>query len=210
MKYSLEKISTVEMCNTLLAAAQQKKLHLERRRRNLGESIARFAERVDKIITELASVQLLLSSFATAYHALPEGSKYKLSLNIQIKRLELRQAQLGKRAMTCNAPLLLAKQVKYNRLGSQVSALERCITAVQTKRTALYNIVLRVIHAERKPVTSPSFRQVQRQPRTRQAAGRQWPKNRQTDGLHLTNHSIHNSIPKDPVVRPAEQVVVST
>lgn len=139
MNYSFEKITTVALCNMLLATAQKKMLHLERTRRNLGELIGRFTGRIDAIARELAVVQLLLDAFIPAYHALPDGSKYKIDLNIKIKRLEFRQAKLHKQALRYNMPALLAKQVKYNRLDSRVSAMAHFIAGVQNRRNALHN-----------------------------------------------------------------------
>jgi hypothetical protein len=137
MKYSLEKISTVQACDTLLASAQKKKQTLEIKRRNLGESIDTFRKRLDHLGNETIEVQLLLAAHTTAYHALAEGSKYKASINVKVKRLELRQARLDKKAYTCNLPALLAKELKYNKLDNQVAAIDSYIALVQNKRMAL-------------------------------------------------------------------------
>jgi hypothetical protein len=137
MKYSLEKISTVEACNTLLASAQKKKQTLERKRRNLGESIDTFRKRLDHLGNETIEVQLSLAAHTTAYHALAEGSKYKASINVKVKRLELRQAILDKKACTCNLPALLAKEIKYNKFDNQVAAIDSYIAMVQNKRMVL-------------------------------------------------------------------------
>jgi chromosome segregation ATPase len=137
MNYSLEMINTVAACDTLLTSAQKQKQKLERQRRNLGESIVNFNERVDHISNELTSLQSLLDTFIPVYNALPEGSMDKLSVNCDITRLEVRKAQLDRMAITCNMHLLLAKQVDYNRLDSKVSAIDSYITAVHDKRTAV-------------------------------------------------------------------------
>ena len=143
MTYSLEKIDTTAACDMLLTLAYNQKEKLERRRRRLGESIADFAKRVNHIGSELVSVQLLLKLFTAAYDILADG-KYKLNLNIKIKRLELRKTQLDIKAMRCNVQALLAKQLRYNKLDSQVAAIDRYIAAVQLRKTALYNAPLRV------------------------------------------------------------------
>ena len=139
MKYTLEKISTVEACETLLATAFRKKQILERKRRNLGESISNFMKRLDHIGQETTLVQALLVMYTTAYNVLPPGSKYRLDINIKIKRLEVRQARLDLRAYSCNERTLLAKQVKYNALDSQVAVMNTYINALKSKRAALLN-----------------------------------------------------------------------
>jgi hypothetical protein len=139
MQYSLNKITTVTACNALLAKAQKVKQTLERKRRNLGESIDTFRERMDRLARERAEVQALLGPFTTCYHALPEG-KYKLDMNVKVKRLELRQARLDMKAFTYNVQALLAKQVKYNLLGQKLAAISHYITTVQNHRAALVNV----------------------------------------------------------------------
>jgi len=137
MQYSLEKISTVVKCDALLASARKKKQTLERRTRNLGESIERFRTRLDNLGQEMALVQAMLLIFIKGYNALPEGSKYKLNMNIKVKRLELRQARLEVKAFTCNERALLVKEVKYNLLRAQLATMNAYIAAVQKKRMAL-------------------------------------------------------------------------
>jgi hypothetical protein len=170
MQYSLNKITTVTACNALLAKAQKTKQTLERKRRNLGESIDTFRERMDCLARETADVQILLSAFTTCYHALPEG-KYKLSLNVKIKRQEVRQARLALKAFTYNAPALLAKQLKYNMLGQKVAAIDHYITTVQNHRAALVNApgeIGREVDALRLPVVIRNSRMQKKQYRFKQ------------------------------------------
>ncbi|MBT1701051.1 hypothetical protein KK083_29430 [Fulvivirgaceae bacterium PWU4] len=136
MNYSLERISTVEACDTLLAMAQKEKENLERRRRNLGESIGNFDVRTGDVGNELVSVQALLQTFTTAYDSLPEG-KDKLNMNLEIKQLEARKAQLDKSVVSYNVSSLLEKQVSYNLLDSQVPVIDAYMAAIQNKRTEL-------------------------------------------------------------------------
>lgn len=139
-------------CDALLVFAQKEKLDLERKRRNLGEAIENLRERIDLLGKEYVQVQSLLDAYTSAYHILPEGSKDKVSIKVEVKRLELRQARLDKKNFTCNVHTLLVKEVHYNKLDSQVSAVETFILTVQRKKTALKQAGLRV-----KPVT-PSLR----------------------------------------------------
>jgi hypothetical protein len=136
MNYSLEKITTVAACDALLELAQEDKENLERRRRNMGESIDTFDERTDDYGTELESVETLLETYAAAYAALPEG-KNKVNIFLEIKRLESRKAQLDKIVSGYNVHSLIEKQVDFNLVDSQVPVLNAYIVAVQAKRTAL-------------------------------------------------------------------------
>lgn len=158
MNYTLEKIGTVAACDTLLATALKKKEILERKRRNLGEAIDRFRNRLDQIAKDRAEVLAMLGPFTRAYHTLPEG-KYKANVNVKVKRLELRQALLDKKAFTCNVQALLAKQIKFNMLSAQVSAIDAYIAAVQNKRTELNRATVPVRQASdfsRPPVVHQS------------------------------------------------------
>ena len=144
MKYVLERISTVQACDALLTGAKKKKQYLERRVRNLGETLDRFRKRLDQVHAE--SVQLLssLEAFTSAYGSLSEG-KDKVNMKIRIKRLELQQAMLEKKAITYNVGALLVKEMQYNRLESQVSVLEDYITAVEQRRAALEASTLHIV-----------------------------------------------------------------
>lgn len=146
MNYSLDKINTLAGCDLLLASAQQKKQMLERKRRNLGESIDNFRKRIDNINKESAEVLTMLAAYTTAYHALPEVSKYKIRMNVKVKRLELRMARLEKKAFTCNELALLSKQLRYNKLDAQLSAIDHYIATVENKKTVLGQALLRVTY----------------------------------------------------------------
>jgi light-regulated signal transduction histidine kinase (bacteriophytochrome) len=136
MNYSLEKVTTVAACDTLLELALEDKESLERRRRNLDEAIDNFDERTTDISTEHTAVLALLGSYTTLYGSLPEG-KDKVEINLEIKRLEARKAQLDKMVIGYSVYALLGKQVDYNLLDVQVTIVDAYITAVQAKRTAL-------------------------------------------------------------------------
>src|SRR5688500_11393262 len=136
MNYSLEKIETVQACDELLAMAQEEKESLERRRRNLGELIGGFDTRTGEVSDELASVLIMIQTFTGVYNALPEG-KEKVDMNIEIKRLEARKAQLEKSIISYNVYALLGRQVDYNLLDTQVPMVDAYIAAVQNRRAEL-------------------------------------------------------------------------
>ena len=160
MNYTLDKISTVPACDALLAGAHRKKQTLERRRRNLGESLDKFRQRLDQLHQESAQVQSTLAAFTAAYQALPEG-RDKVDMNVKIKRLELRLAVLEKKAHTYNVGLLLVKEMQFNKLDSQVLALEGYIMEVRLRRMALDMITLPVspvLTLLREPIVRPRLR----------------------------------------------------
>ena len=155
MKYALEKISTVQACDALLTGAKKKKQNLERRMRNQGESLVVFRKRLDQVHEESAQVQSSLDVFTGAYESLPEG-KDKVNLKIRIKRLELQQAMLEKKATIYNVGTLLVKELQYNRLVSQVAALEEYVAAVEQRKETLEAPALRIVQPAvllRQPVT---------------------------------------------------------
>jgi hypothetical protein len=144
MNYSLEKVSTVQGSDMLLAMAQKKKENLERRRRNLAEEITMFNERASNVARELASVEVLIQTFTAAYNMLPDSSTHKINMNIKIKHLEVYKAKIDRMSITCNAHSLLQKQLAYYRLDSQVSAIDSYIAAIQHRRMKL------VVHAKQR------------------------------------------------------------
>jgi len=146
MDYSLEKIDTVVACDALLMSAQKKKQDLEIKRRKLGEAIASFRKRMDTVGQDSALVQSMLLIYTAAYEALPEGTRDKVDMKIKVRRLELRQAQLEKRALTYNVRALLSRQVKYNVLDCQVAEIDAYIAAVEDRKTALATAALRVTY----------------------------------------------------------------
>jgi prefoldin subunit 5 len=146
MKYTLEKITTLQACDALLAGAQRKKQNMERQRRNQGEAVERYRQRMDQLHNESAQVQISLAAFTTAYDALPTG-KDKANLKVKVKRLEAREAMLEKKAYTYNVASLLVRELRYNRLDSQVAALEGYIAAVRQRRAMLDRAGRRVARA---------------------------------------------------------------
>ena len=146
MQYSFDKISTVQAHDALLVQAQKKKRTLERKRRKLGEAISDFSQRIDCINKDMAEVRASLAALTPAYHAMPEG-KEKATLNVMIKRLALRMAKLEKQAYSCNVAALLVKEMKYNVLDSQVSAMEDYIDTLERVRTARSESTLSVNEA---------------------------------------------------------------
>jgi hypothetical protein len=136
MNYSLEKVTTIEQCEALMLLAGKEKDSLDRRRRNLGESISTFDERTGTYGDEMQSVETLLETYAAAYDALPEG-KNKMNINVEIKRLEARKAQLDKIVVGYNTKSLIGKQVDFNLLDSQVPAYDAYIAALLAKRAQL-------------------------------------------------------------------------
>lgn len=132
----MEMITTVAECEALLQLAGEDRENLERRRRNLDESIGNFGERTAEYSTELQAVNTLLETYAVAYDALPEG-KNKMTIYLEMKRLETRKAQLDKSVTSYNTSSLIGKQVDFNLLDNQVPVINAYITALQARRTAL-------------------------------------------------------------------------
>jgi len=136
MVYSLEKITTSAMCDTLLEVAIKDRDNLERKRANLLASVTTFDTRTADIGTELISVQARLATYTSLYEILPEG-KDKVNANLEIKRMEARKALLDKQVTGYNVFSLLDKQVDHNYLEGQVTILDAYIAAVTAKKTAL-------------------------------------------------------------------------
>jgi hypothetical protein len=82
-------------------------------------------------------------------------------MNVRIKRLELHQARLQVKAYTYNAKALLTRELQYNKLDCQVSALAHYIGAVQKRIMAIVKAPARAGRAAtlRTPVRYPNATQ---------------------------------------------------
>jgi len=138
---------------------KKKKLYLERRVRNLGESLVSFVSVSTSSTRSPWRIQSSLEAFTGVYGSCWKAG-IKVNMKIRIKRLELQQAMLEKKAITNNVGALLVKEMQYNRLHSQVSALEDYVTAVEQQRVVLEASTLRVVQSTvllRQPIASPAF-----------------------------------------------------
>jgi len=136
MNYSLEMIDTVPACNTLRAQAQRKRQMLELKRSNAGETIGRFRRQMDVIARDIALTQSSLAAFTAASATLPEG-KDKMNMVIKVKRLEIQQVLLKKKAGSYDVKSLLAREMTYAALDSQVSVVAQYITDIDTRIATL-------------------------------------------------------------------------
>jgi hypothetical protein len=136
MVYSLEKLTTVAMCDTLLNVAIQDRDALDRKRGNLLANVNSFDTRTADIGTDLIAVQARLDVYINLYQILPEGND-KVNANLEIKRMEARKALLDKQVIGYNVFALLDKQLDHNHLESQVATANTYIAAVTARRTAL-------------------------------------------------------------------------
>jgi hypothetical protein len=157
MRYSLERIGTVQACDTLLARAREKKQSLERRRRNLGEKIDIFRRRMDKIYREMEVTRVSLDAFTAASLAMPDG-KHKMSMVIKVKQLEIQLIVLQRKALVYHVNALLDKEVKYMMLDNQVLVMEQYIATVETRSATLSQPVssVRQVPAVSTPVAEAS------------------------------------------------------
>ena len=136
MVYSLEKITKVAECDTLLAVATKDREILDNRRRNLLTTVNSFDERTTDIGVELISLEARVATYTALYNALPEG-KEKLTAELELKRAQTRKVLLSRQEIGYNVFSLLDKQVDYTHLESQVANADAYIAAVRAKRTAL-------------------------------------------------------------------------
>lgn len=136
MDYNLDQITTVEDCDILIATATKEKENLERRLRNLGESIETFGERTASIGEEMASALSLLDTYNVVYPTLPDG-KDKATIKLQIERTETRVALLEKSSLSYNSSVLLGRQFDYNALDKQIPEAENYVTALETRKAEL-------------------------------------------------------------------------
>lgn len=132
----IERITTIEMCDHLLAGAEKNKILLERKRRNLGERVGDLTEQEEALTTELADVLLAYQVLTDTYEKLPPGPE-RTKMGLMIDQEEIRKAQLQRQLRYSGAISVLNIQKNYNITDSQIVAANNYIQLLQDKRSQL-------------------------------------------------------------------------
>ena len=129
-------LTTVAECDSTLEILQAEKTQLERRLRNLGETLSDRAETNVEIAEGIASVQSILSGYQAALGVITD-EKEKRSLELKIEREETKLKSLQNREANYSAVATVEDQVDHEQLEVQIPVLTDAITQVETHKTTL-------------------------------------------------------------------------
>ncbi len=129
-------LSTVVECDSALNNLNEEKRQVERRLRNLGESLESRSATTVEVTEGIASVQAVIAGYEAALQVMTD-EKAKRDLELKVEREETKLKALQNRQANYNAVSVLQSEVDYNQLEAQIPALDDAITKVTTHKTSL-------------------------------------------------------------------------
>lgn len=136
MDYSLDRLTTVEECDSMVQIAQEAKDDFLYEKSSIAHRSTNYEERSVKHETDLAAVTAELSSLNGVIGSLPEGP-VKKEIQSRIKRLDYRQWLLEERSDTYGALALLEQQLSIAQMDAQIAEIDAFIAEVNTHKAGL-------------------------------------------------------------------------
>lgn len=136
MEINANQLITVEECDSALEILNGEKTQLERRLRNLGETLeSRFAASV-QIARGISNVEAVIDGYQAALDVIID-EKVKRELELKVEREETRLKSLLNRQASHNGISVLEYEVDYNQLEAQLPVLDHAIGKVETRKASL-------------------------------------------------------------------------
>ncbi len=129
-------LSTVVECDSALDNLNEEKTQVERRLRNLGESLESRSATTVEVTEGIASVQAVIAGYEAALQVMTD-EKAKRDLELKVEREETKLKALQNRQASYNAVFVLQNQVDYSQLEVQIPVLEEAIAAVEARKADL-------------------------------------------------------------------------
>lgn len=136
MDYSVDRLTSVEECDSMLQIAQVAKDDFVYSKSTLEHRMASYEERSVKHETDLGAVTAELDSLNAIFDTLPDG-EVKEDVESRIKRLEYRQWLLEERSDSYGVISLLEQQMDIAKIDAQIAEIDTFITAVEAHKTTL-------------------------------------------------------------------------
>lgn len=136
MAYSVDRLGTIEECDTLLQYAQKEKDDLEYTQGALEHRMESYQDRSVKHEADLTAVTTELASLQTVFDGLDPGD-LKDDIESRIKRLEYRQWLLQERSDTYGVLALLEKEMEIERIVQEIAEVDIFIAEVEVRKAAL-------------------------------------------------------------------------
>ena len=135
MAFSVNLLTTVAQCDTLLTGKQRERTGMVNRLNNLQFQLDNWDDSTSAA-TELAATQTLVAGLTPVVAALPEGDDKRRNQN-QLNRYETRANNLIGKVENYGVLALLEKELDRDTLTGEIATLDTLVAAVTTRRAAL-------------------------------------------------------------------------
>lgn len=136
MSYSVNKLTTVADCDSVLEIASKEKADLEFRKTSLQRRQQSYSDRSVALEADLAAVTAELSSVTTIIGNLPAGDT-KDDMEKRKRKLEYRKFTLEDRSKDFGAIALLEKEMEVAMVQKEIDEVDAFTTAVTTHKATL-------------------------------------------------------------------------
>jgi len=133
MELNLALLTTKAECDTAIEITQIEKTTLERRLRNLGESLDDKTVRTTTVKEGIISVKAIIGGFQAALAVISEG-KAKRDLELKIEREETKLKALENRDANYSAVNVLEDQIDHQQFEAQVAILTTALTTIEAHK----------------------------------------------------------------------------
>ncbi|RBW57583.1 hypothetical protein DS884_11050 [Tenacibaculum sp. E3R01] len=136
MELNLKLLTTKTECDAAIEITLVEKTLLERRLRNLGESLDDKTVRTTAVKEGIISVKAIISGFESALAVITDA-KEKRNLELKIEREETKLKSLENRNANYSSVNVLEDQIDHQQLEAQVAILTEAVTKIETYKATL-------------------------------------------------------------------------
>lgn len=136
MTLDLKLLTTVNQCENAIEITELEKVILERRLRNLGESLTDKAKRTTSVKEGIVSVEAIILGYQSALNVITDA-KAKRDLELKIEREETKLKALQNRDANYNAVNVLEDQITHQQLQAQIDVFNNAITSITAYKDTL-------------------------------------------------------------------------
>lgn len=137
MQYSVNSLTTVADCDTLLADAEGELKALRHRADNLDYARDSTSEASAETQAAIASLDAEIEALTTVIPTLAEGTKARKNSEIDLRTATFRRAKLNDRQEARGPVALLLRERNLAETQVQIAEVEALITAVTARKAAL-------------------------------------------------------------------------
>lgn len=135
MSFSVNKLTTIAQCDTLLTTKQRERTGLANRLNNLQFQLDNWDD-ATSATAELTTTQALITGLTPVVNALTDGDDKRRNQN-QLNRYETRANNLISKVENYGTIALLEKELDRDTLTGDIATLDTFVAAVTTRRAAL-------------------------------------------------------------------------
>ncbi|WP_109829321.1 hypothetical protein [Reichenbachiella versicolor] len=136
MAIDLNLLQTVEECDNALDIITAEKTQIERRLRNLGESLESRSARTIEVTEGISDVKAIIAGYTAAMEVITEG-KAKRELALKVQREEAKLQALENRQANYSSVSLIEDLVDQEQLAVQIPVLADTIVLIEQHKAEL-------------------------------------------------------------------------